>query len=490
MFILFTVLKWKSINMWPLFFNKSLIVGDAKSAVGICTLWSKKEFFADKLPKDKYYLIGNLYTADGISYLIKNILANPTINHLIVCGQDFFKSGEALINFFKNGVDSERKIIGSNAHVHSNIPLEAVEIVRKNVNLIDLRGREDELLNILNSISVENQRFAEPIILEDEITKQDLLTSEVMGFRTAGGLAEVWLKILDLIMKFGEVKESEHELKQKEALDVLSIINDFSLKPFLGLKEEDVKKYVDLFFSADTPKEIEYTYGKRLFRFAFEYVSEQFGIEMRFFVNQIDKVVSRLKKSPYSRRVVAGLWNPFTDADSENPPCLTQITWNVKNGKIYQTCVFRSHDLFGAYLLNALALRRLQEKVSSDVGLEPGDLIILSQSAHIYENSWKKAEALLNSYYRDQEMEFKADKAGYFTIALDEKKEAIVVQHYLIDGRPTKYEFRDKDAIALYKKILNEHLVSQLDHAAYLGRELTRAEECLRNNRQYFQEAS
>jgi len=465
--------------MWPIFFNKSLIVGNPESAVGICTLWSKTEFIAQNLPKDKYNLVGNLYTADGISYLIKNILANPVITHLIVCGQDFFKSGETLINFFK----------GSDIRLHSNIPSESIELIRKNVEIIDLRGREGELPNVLNNFSGKGERFADPLVLPDETAKQEILTSEIMGFRVEGGLSEVWLKILDLIMKFGEMKASEHELRQKEALDVLSVINEFSLEPFLGLKEDDVKKYVDLFFSADTPKEIEYTYGKRLFRFAFEYVSEQFGIEMRFFINQIDKVVSRLKKSPYSRRVVAGLWNPFTDADSENPPCLTQITWNVKNGKIYQTCVFRSHDLFGAYLLNALALRGLQEKVSREVGLEPGDLIILSQSAHIYENSWKKAEILLDANYRNQEVPFNVDKSGYFLIKTSEDKQEILVQHYLNDGRKTRYEFKGQDALSLYKKIINEHLVSQLDHAAYLGRELTKAEECIKNNKEYDQES-
>jgi len=474
--------------MWPLFFNKSLILGNPESSLGICTLWSKTEFIAKDLPKEKYHLIGNLYTADGISYLIKNILANPVITHLIVCGQDFFKSGEALVNFFKNGVDQDRKILGSSAYLHSNIPMEAVDLIRKNVEIIDLRGKEGEIPDVLNKFSGKAEKFADPLVLPEETEKQDLLTSETMGFRVEGGLSEVWLKILDLIMKFGEVKESEHELKQKEALDIMSVINSFTLEPFLELKEEDVKRYVDLFFSEKTPQEIEYTYGKRLFRFAYEYVSEQFGIEMRFFVNQIDKVVSRLKKSPYSRRVVAGLWNPFIDSDSPNPPCLTQITWNVKNGKIYQTCVFRSHDLFGAYLLNALALRRLQERISGEVGLEPGSLIIISQSAHVYENSWKKAEILLNSHYRNKELAFGADRAGYFLIKIGENREEITAQHYLIDGRKTKYEFKGKDAVTIYKKILNEHLVSQLDHAAYLGRELTKAEECIKNKKEYLQE--
>jgi thymidylate synthase len=476
--------------MWPLFFNKTLIVGNPQSPVGICTLWSKTDFIAKDLAKDKYCLVGNLYTAEGISYLLKNILANPVINHIIVCGQDFFKSGQALINFFNDGVDEQRKIVGCNTCLHSNIPLSAIELVRKSVKVIDLRGREEEVAKVLGTIPPFRGPFSDPLVLADETEKQDLLTSEIVGFRVEGSLATAWLKVLDLIMKFGEVKESEHELKQKEALDVLSVINDFTLEPFLGLKEEDVKKYVDLFFSAETPKEIEYTYGKRLFRFAFEYVSGQFGVEMRFFVNQIDKVVERLKKSPYSRRVVAGLWNPFTDADSQNPPCLTQITWNVKNGKICQTCVFRSHDIFGAYLLNALALRRLQERVAGEVGLEMGDLLILSQSAHVYENSWKKAAALLDENLRHKEMSFLADRAGYFIIAVDQKKQEIAVQHYLSDGRKSKYEFSGRDAKELYKKILQENLVSQLDHAAYLGSELTRAQECLKNNREYVQDVT
>jgi len=125
--------------------------------------------------------------------------------------------------------------------------------------------------------------------------------------------------------------------------------------------------------------------------------------------------------------------------------------------------------------------------VAGEVGLEMGYLLILSQSAHIYENSWKKAAALLDDNLRHKEMSFRADRAGYFTIALQNQE--IVVQHCLIDGRKTKYRFSGKDAQELYKKILQENLVSQFDHAAYLGAELTRAEECLKNNREYAQEA-
>lgn len=474
--------------MWPIFFQKSLILGDVKRNVGICTLWSKKEFFADKVPGHQYCAIGNLYTADGINYILKNILANPVINHLVVCGADFFKSGEALINFFKNGIDENRQIIGSNAYLHSNISLDVVKTLRENIKVIDLRGREGQLTQLLNDISLEGNQFSEPVFLPDEVKKQEFLANNMVGFRVEGELADVWLKILDLIMKFGEVKESEHELKQKEIIDAISVIESFDLKSFLGLKPEEVAKYVDLFFSDKKNEQVEYTYGKRLFKFAFEYVSEQFGVELKFFINQIDSVVKKLKNSPYSRRVVACLWNPFIDLDAKNPPCLTQITWNVKNGRLYQTCIFRSHDLFGAYLLNAMALRELQEKIADQVSLPLGSLIIVSQSAHIYENSLKKTENLLNSHYSAKEVKFAEDEIGYFRIWIENKE--IFVQHYLRDGRKTRFEFRGTDPAFIYKRIIQENLISRLDHSAYLGKELTKAKYCIENNQEYVQEGS
>lgn len=474
--------------MWPTFFKKSITTGDMESNIGICTLWSKKKIFADKLAKDKYCIIGNLYTADGINYLLKNILAHPVIDCLIVCGKDFFKSGDALINFFEKGIDENRKVIDSDAYLHSNIPAGAIEALRKNIKIIDLREKEEELVKVLEKFSSKGKYFIDPIILPDQTKKQEFLTTKIIGFRVEGDLPKAWLKILDLTMKFGEVKESEHELKQKEVLDILSVIKGFSLKPFLGLKERDINSYIDLFFSNKTSKEVEYTYGKRLFRFAFEYPSKQFAVELRFFVNQIDKVVRKLKKSPHSRRVVASLWNPFQDLESKNPPCLTQITWNVKNKTLYQTCIFRSHDLFGAYLLNVLALRRLQEKTADEIGVKPGDLIILSQSAHIYENSWKRVKDILRTNYRDREIAFEGDKVGYFRIEIDKEKQEIFVQHYLTDGHKSKFEFRGKNVVSIYKKILNENLVFKLDHAAYLGRELTKAEECLKNKKEYIQD--
>ena len=71
------------------------------------------------------------------------------------------------------------------------------------------------------------------------------------------------------------------------------------------------------------------------------------------------------------------------------------------------------------------------------------------------------------------------DPRGPFLIVL--RGDDIVVHH----GSAT---FRGKGARSLYTELIESGLVSRLDHAAYLGRELARAEIALKLNRGYLQE--
>jgi tetrahydromethanopterin S-methyltransferase subunit A len=48
--------------------------------------------------------------------------------------------------------------------------------------------------------------------------------------------------------------------------------------------------------------------------------------------------------------------------------------------------------------------------------------------------------------------------------------------------------FSAADASCLYRTAIEAHMVSRLDHAAYLGRELTRAEDALQRNEDYVQD--
>jgi len=88
-------------------------------------------------------LAGMLQTENvGIEKIICNVVANPNIRYLIVCGVESqgHQPGQALSSLVRNGVDERRNIIGAEGPTPYlyNIPLESIERFRRQVILIDL----------------------------------------------------------------------------------------------------------------------------------------------------------------------------------------------------------------------------------------------------------------------------------------------------------------------------------------------------------------
>ena len=88
-------------------------------------------------------LAGMLQTENiGVEKIVCNIVANPNIRYLIVCGVESpgHQPGQALSCLMRNGVDEHRCIVGAEAPTPYlyNIPLESIERFRKQVTLVDL----------------------------------------------------------------------------------------------------------------------------------------------------------------------------------------------------------------------------------------------------------------------------------------------------------------------------------------------------------------
>lgn len=93
-------------------------------------------------------LSGTLQTENiGIEKIVCNIVANPNIRYLIVCGNEVegHNSGTAIKALIENGIDERRTIIGSQAKTPYlfNIPLEAISRFRDQLTLVDLIGERD-----------------------------------------------------------------------------------------------------------------------------------------------------------------------------------------------------------------------------------------------------------------------------------------------------------------------------------------------------------
>ena len=85
-------------------------------------------------------------------------------------------------------------------------------------------------------------------------------------------------------------------------------------------------------------------------------------------------------------------------------------------------------------------------------------------------------------------MRLKLDRTGWFVImVMHGRKLPLVVEHYTNDG-VLRNRVEGRDAASICATIIEMKLVSQLDHAAYLGRELAKAELSIAPKQPYIQD--
>jgi len=474
---------------WPLYFRDNLTLGDLDHPVAICSLWMKQARLAEFLSPDSYSVVGNLYSKDGINYLLRNVLARPTLRAILLCGPDLTQSGAALADLMRDGIDEQHRVRnGSSAgpadytQIEPEIPRDAIDDFRAQIRLLDLRGVNDpakirDALTELNGAAPRGM-FAEPRVFPRSTPAADEFPAEETGFVVRGErIVEVWVNLLAAVLAFGRRDLTAYTVQQRELLDVVATIQDedpqeFFLPEWAPLTREQLDAYYPQLLTRDRPENIAYTYGERLFDFNGR--------------DQVGAMVDGLRAARFSRRAVAGLWDPARDARSVDPPCLNLVQARIRDGKLYLTAYFRSHDIFRAWLMNAFGLRKLQAEIAQRVGdCMIGDLVIVSQSAHIYADSWEAARALTHEHAREylKNPRLVRDPRGSFTIRVEGFQ--IRIDHYSPEGNLLA-TFSGVTARALQRDLA--FFVSRVDHAIYLGGELAKAEFALRNNLPYVQD--
>lgn len=93
-------------------------------------------------------LSGTLQTESiGIEKIICNVVANPNIRYLVICGPESpgHQCGEALLMLLENGVDERRRIIGAQARTPYlfNLPMEYVVRFRRQIHAVNLLNEGD-----------------------------------------------------------------------------------------------------------------------------------------------------------------------------------------------------------------------------------------------------------------------------------------------------------------------------------------------------------
>ncbi len=106
-------------------------------------------------------------------------------------------------------------------------------------------------------------------------------------------------------------------------------------------------------------------------------------------IDQIEKLIDQIKRSPDSRRLIVSAWN-VADLDemarSGLPPCHCLFQFDVTDGRLSCQLYQRSADMFLGVPFNIASYALLLMMIAQVTGLEPGEFVHTFGSAHIYLN--------------------------------------------------------------------------------------------------------
>ncbi len=474
---------------WPIYFKDRLYLGNLDSPVALCTLWTPKETIVEQLDKSNFCVAGQLYSGRGLNFMVRNLLAKPSIQYLVVCGRSLNNSSELLFSFFENG-DGEEE------YIDKEVPRTVLAKLRGRINVIDLEGELDfsVIKKAISKCKLLDSDVAPQVFPDPEYIEKEAFPAESSVFRISGNyIGEVWLSALKHILKFGVSGERIGGCGVRCVHNLAAVVGDEDPRcpkifPFFNFNLSDVENYIKNFFDPKLGQH-SYSYGGRL--------QDYRGVD------QIKVMKEKLKRFSGEEGALAVLWDPVKDnfppeegaskklgkAEKWNVPCLNLVQAQIYGGNLFLTTYFRAHDIYNAWPRNLFALRELQARLAEFVELELGSLTVFSQFAWISESDLPQAQEIVADNYQPSCV---WDPRGNFVIMV--RGSTINAVHLSPEGRKLQ-EFsingeEPKAAVKLCGEIIGELAISDLSHAADLGRELAKAEMAVKNDLNYQQDNS
>lgn len=477
-----------------------LIYGNGQTAV--ITGWTVKQAIAKHLQSQEYAVIGQLYSPTrGLNLLLRNLLFNPHVRYLVVlnatkedknagaceCFLDFFRNG------FEEGVsDTGRKcwVIRSAipGYIDIEIDVNALEQLRHSIEFKEAKSIT-EAVDIVKSYAQKEavEPWSSPLEFPMSSIEPTVLPGTRYGHRIEGKtIAETWVKIIHRIKTTGTIRPTGYDGQWQELIDLMAVVTDepdnfyFPEPNYLPVDRSFLEEYIcQILDDAPYREGLKYTYGQRL--------RSWFGRD------QIEQVIQKLIGEIDAASAVMNLWD-VKDHDKGGSPCLNHIWLRVVDNELSLTATLRSNDMFAAWPANAMGLRALQQHIRNEIAkrseydLKMGPLMTISQSAHIYDDTWSNAEQLIQQQYAAicRKIDY-YDPAGNFLIEILENK--IVVTHTTPGSGEVVSCYSGKDALKLLREICAASPSMRPEHAGYLGMELQRASECLKNGNKYIQDS-
>jgi tetrahydromethanopterin S-methyltransferase subunit A len=122
------------------------------ASVAVCTLNSEElsKELVQRAPEG-LAIVGTMHTENlGIERVIRNVLANPNLRWLILCGDDTRQlvghlPGQSMQSLFANGLDEKQRIVGAKGKrpILKNVTPDHVRVFREQVQLVAMIGEQN-----------------------------------------------------------------------------------------------------------------------------------------------------------------------------------------------------------------------------------------------------------------------------------------------------------------------------------------------------------
>jgi len=112
-------------------------------------------------------------------------------------------------------------------------------------------------------------------------------------------------------------------------------------------------------------------------------------------INQIDRVIERIRQDPGCRRLIVSAWNVGELEQMALPPCHTLFQFFVLEGELSCQLYQRSADLFLGVPFNIASYSLLTLMIAQVCGLRPGDFVHTFGDLHLYSNHLEQARLQL-----------------------------------------------------------------------------------------------
>lgn len=476
-----------------------LIYGSGQTAV--ITGWTVKETLRKHLKDNEYAVIGQLYSPTrGINLLIRNLLLNPHVRYLVILNatKEDKNAGacQCLGDFFRHGVEESISDAGRKSwvirslipgYIDIDIDINALEKLRRSVEIQEAISISDavEKIKFYGNKEIVTP-WGIPLKFPMNIVESNVFPGTRYGHRIEGKtIAETWVKIIHRIKTTGTIRPTGYDGKWQELIDLMAVVTEepddfyFPEPNYLPIDRSFLEEYISqILDDAINQEGVKYTYGQRL--------RSWFGRD------QIEQVIEKLIGEIDAASAVMTLWD-VKDHEKGGSPCLNHIWLRVVDNELSLTAVLRSNDMFAAWPANAMGLRALQKHIRNEIcqrsqyDLKLGPLITLSQSAHIYDDTWSNAEQLIKEQYSAicKKLDY-YDPAGNFLIEIADDK--IVVTHTTPGSGEIVGCYSGKNPLKMIKEICAALPAIRPDHAGYLGMELQKAANCLKIDKSYIQD--